>query len=66
MNYASTWAIILLVISTLFGLELFIELIGLVGENRQPLMHTLKFVGNRRHRQQILNKTKHKNKHEKK
>lgn len=66
MNYASTWAIVLLVISTLFGLELFIELIGLVGENRQPLMGTLKFLGNRRHRQNVLKKTKHKNKHEKK
>ncbi|MDN6640049.1 MAG: undecaprenyl/decaprenyl-phosphate alpha-N-acetylglucosaminyl 1-phosphate transferase [Tetragenococcus sp.] len=66
MNYASAWAITLLVISTIFGLELFIELIGLVGENRQPLMQTLKFVGNRRHRQEVLKKTKHKNKHEKK
>ncbi|KFN92037.1 glycosyltransferase family 4 protein [Tetragenococcus muriaticus] len=66
MNYASAWAIVLLVISTLFGLELFIELIGLVGENRQPLMRTLKFVGNRRYRQNVLKKTKHKNKHEKK
>ncbi|AYW48212.1 undecaprenyl-phosphate alpha-N-acetylglucosaminyl 1-phosphate transferase [Tetragenococcus osmophilus] len=66
MNIASTWAIILLVISTLFGLELFIELIGLVGENRQPLMRTLKFFGNRRYRQGVLKKTKRKNKHEKK
>ena len=38
MNYASNTAIILLIISTGFGIELFIELIGLVGENRQPLM----------------------------
>lgn len=64
MNYASTWAILLLVISTLIGLELFIELIGLVGENRQPLMHMLQFLGNRRHRQEILSKRK-KNKHDK-
>lgn len=64
MNYASTWAIVLLVISTLFGLELFIELIGLVGENRQPLMHALQFIGNRRHRQEILARRK-KHKHDK-
>src|SRR5699024_1573785 len=37
MNYASTPAMILLIICTVIGLELFIELIGLVGENRQPL-----------------------------
>ena len=30
MNYASNTAIILLIISTAFGIELFIELIGLV------------------------------------
>jgi UDP-N-acetylmuramyl pentapeptide phosphotransferase/UDP-N-acetylglucosamine-1-phosphate transferase len=60
MNYASTWAIILLIISTAFGLELFIELIGLVGENRQPLMRSLKFIGNRSYRQQVLKERKNK------
>lgn len=58
MNHASTSATILLIIATVIGLELFIELIGLVGENRQPLMQTLKFIGNRRYRQEILNKRK--------
>lgn len=56
MNYASTTAIILLVIMTIFGLELFIELIGLVGENRQPLLHFLKFFGNRQFRQEVMQK----------
>ncbi|MFZ7298738.1 glycosyltransferase family 4 protein [Enterococcus gallinarum] len=56
MNYASNTAIILLIISTAFGIELFIELIGLVGENRQPLMCALKFLGNRRFRQEVLTK----------
>lgn len=54
MNYASNTAIILLIISTGFGIEMFIELIGLVGENRQPLMCALKFLGNRRFRQKVL------------
>ena len=54
MNYASNTAIILLIISTGFGIELFIELIGLAGENRQPLMCALKFLGNRRFRQKVL------------
>lgn len=58
MNYASNWAIVLLIISTTFGLELFIELIGLVGENRQPLMKTLKFLGNRSYRQEVMKKNK--------
>lgn len=58
MNYASTWATVLLVLSTLIGMELFIELIGLVGENRQPLMKGLKFIGNRKYRQEILEKRK--------
>ena len=62
MNYASTWAIILLIISTTFGLELFIELIGLVGENRQPLMRSLKFIGNRSYRQIVLKKRKEEHK----
>lgn len=58
MNHASTSATILLIIATIVGLELFIELIGLVGENHQPLLKTLKFIGNRRYRQEVLNKRK--------
>lgn len=65
MNYASNPAIVLLIISTLFGVELFIELIGLVGENRQPLMHTLKFIGNREYRQIVLQKKREKQKNRK-
>ncbi|MGX7352838.1 glycosyl transferase, group 4 family protein [Enterococcus canis] len=56
MNYASTWAIILLILSTTIGLELFIELIGLVGEDRQPLMFLLKFLGNRDFRHKVMKK----------
>lgn len=54
MNYASTWGIILMIIATGIGLELFIELIGLVGENRQPLMRLLKFMGNHNYRHDVL------------
>lgn len=56
MTYASTWAIILLIVSSLIGLELFIELIGLVSESHQPLLKSLKFIGNRSYRQKVLNK----------
>lgn len=66
MNYASKTAVVLLVAMTTFGLELFIELIGLVGENRQPLLHFLKFFGNRHFRQEVLEKMAQKRKHKKK
>lgn len=56
MNYASTWATVLLILATGIGLELFIELIGLVGENRQPLMRLLKFIGNHNYRHVMLNR----------
>ena len=54
MTYASTPAIILMIICTTIGIELFIELIGLVGENRQPLLKTLKFFGNSEYRHEFL------------
>lgn len=54
MNYTSKPAIVLLVVCTTIGLELFIELIGLVGENRQPLLKTLKFFGNSDYRHEYL------------
>ncbi|AIM24795.1 MraY family glycosyltransferase [Melissococcus plutonius] len=60
-SYASHIASVLLIIACLFGLELFIELIGLVGENHQPLMYILKLFGNRdfRHQQLELHSGKH-------
>jgi len=36
------WGSLALTIAVLIGLELFVESIGLVGENRQPLLHLLK------------------------
>lgn len=54
MTYASKPAIILMIICTTIGIELFIELIGLVGENRQPLLKTLKFFGNSEYRHEFL------------
>lgn len=63
-SYASQLASILLIVFSLFGLELFIELIGLVGENHQPLMYILRVFGNKEFRQQQLDK--HAGKHSKK
>lgn len=39
---STMWGSVLLTIAVLFGLELFVELIGLVGENRSPLLNALK------------------------
>mgnify|MGYP001940119652 CR=1 FL=1 len=39
--------IILITILLLFGVELFVEMIGLVGENRRPLLNTLRKYANK-------------------
>ena len=36
---STIWGSVLLTIAILIGLELFVEAIGLVGSNRQPLLH---------------------------
>lgn len=52
--FTNTWATILLTIASLFGLEIFIELIELNGTNRQPLLQVFKFIGNRAYRHSVL------------
>lgn len=47
-SYTNTWGAILLVIVLVLGLELFVELIGLVGPNRQPLLYLLGYLGGKR------------------
>lgn len=37
-----------------FGLEIFIELVGILGENRQPVLKALKFVENSAYRDEVL------------
>lgn len=55
-SYASNIASILLIVFCAIGLELFIEMIGLVGEKHQPLMYTLRLLGNREFRRQQMKK----------
>lgn len=52
--FTSTWATILLTIAGIFGLEIFIELIGLTGVERQPLLNLFKFIGNKAYRKSVL------------
>lgn len=55
-SYASNIASILLIVFSLIGLELFIEMIGLVGENHQPLMYVLRLFGNKEFRREQMKK----------
>ncbi|UQS81701.1 undecaprenyl/decaprenyl-phosphate alpha-N-acetylglucosaminyl 1-phosphate transferase [Bombilactobacillus folatiphilus] len=41
---SSFWGSVLLTVAVLIGLELFVESIGLVGENRQPLLHAIRNI----------------------
>lgn len=54
LNISSRLGGILLVIALLFGLEIFIELVGIWGAGRNPLMNVLKFIGNSGYRAEIL------------
>ena len=51
--FANTLATILLTIACLFGLEIFIEMIGLTGVDKQPLLNGLKIIGNKAYRDQV-------------
>ncbi|MDH6364550.1 UDP-GlcNAc:undecaprenyl-phosphate GlcNAc-1-phosphate transferase [Enterococcus sp. PF1-24] len=48
----SVWSTVLLFVLVLVGLELFVELIGLMGPNRQPLMYVFKVFGNKEFREE--------------
>ncbi len=56
--FTNTLATVLLTIACLFGLQIFIEMIGLTGVERQPLLNALKFIGNKAYRKEILEKRK--------
>ncbi|WP_277630713.1 glycosyltransferase family 4 protein [Atopococcus tabaci] len=52
-NFSTFWGGILLTMGLLLGIELFVEIIGLVGEERQPLIRVLREFGHK------LNRTPH-------
>ncbi|MBP2966691.1 hypothetical protein J8385_19145, partial [Acinetobacter baumannii] len=58
--FTNTIATILLTIACLFGLQMFIELIGLTGVDKQPLLNSLKFLGNKAYRDKTIQKRKEK------
>ncbi|MDR1606716.1 MAG: undecaprenyl/decaprenyl-phosphate alpha-N-acetylglucosaminyl 1-phosphate transferase [Streptococcaceae bacterium] len=58
LNVSSRWGGIFLLIFSSIGLEVLIELIGVLGENRTPLLNLVKFIGNSDYRQEIKRKRK--------
>ncbi|MCJ1981334.1 glycosyltransferase family 4 protein [Lactococcus carnosus] len=58
LNVSSRWGGIFLLIFSLIGLEVMIELIGVLGENRTPLLNLVKFIGNSDYRQEVKKKRK--------
>ena len=58
LNVSSRWGGIFLLIFSIIGLEVMIELIGVLGENRTPLLNLVKFVGNSDYRQEVKKKRK--------
>lgn len=59
-NISSRWGGILLVLGLIFGIWLLAELIGILGENRTPILNLLRFIGNSGYRDQVLAKRREK------
>ena len=53
---------IFLIIALLLGLGLFIDLVGILGKDRQPFLNVLRFIGSSEYREQVISK-KHKRKY---
>lgn len=54
LNVSSRFGGILLLVCLVLGLELLIELIGILGVKWAPLLNTLRFIGNSSYRQECL------------
>lgn len=57
-TFSNSIANVFMIIGVLFGVELFVEQIGLAGENQQPLLNMFKYIGNKAYRTQ-RKKAKH-------
>jgi UDP-GlcNAc:undecaprenyl-phosphate GlcNAc-1-phosphate transferase len=47
---------IFLIIALILGLGLFIDMVGILGKNRQPFLNVLRFIGSSEYREQVINK----------
>ena len=62
LNVSSRIGGTLLIIGLLFGVELLVELIGVLGPNRTPLLNILRFIGNSAYREEIRTKFRNRKK----
>ncbi len=61
-NISSRIGGVFLIIALVFGTWLLAELIGILGENRTPILNLFRFIGNSTYRSEVLKKRKHKRK----
>ncbi|KXT72460.1 Undecaprenyl-phosphate N-acetylglucosaminyl 1-phosphate transferase [Streptococcus sp. DD10] len=59
LNVSSRIGGVLLVLGLMFGAELFAELVGILGENRTPLLNILRFLGNSSYREEVRRKRRY-------
>ncbi|GFH42231.1 undecaprenyl-phosphate alpha-N-acetylglucosaminyl 1-phosphate transferase [Lactococcus hodotermopsidis] len=53
LNVSSRWGGIFLLVFSLIGLDILIEMVGVWGENRTPLLNLIEYVGNSAYRQEV-------------
>ncbi|MGX7030471.1 glycosyltransferase family 4 protein [Vagococcus zengguangii] len=50
---SSSIANVVMIVAVVFGLELFVEQIGLVGEEQRPLLNAMRYIGNKAYRNKV-------------
>lgn len=55
-NLSSRLGGILLIVALVFGVEILSELIGILGENRTPILNIFRFIGNSSYREAVMTK----------
>lgn len=59
LNVSSRIGGVLLVLGLILGAELFAELVGILGENRTPLLNALRYIGNSAYREEVRRKRRY-------
>ncbi len=60
LNVSSRLGGVMLLVALVLGVLVLSEMIGIFGENRTPLLNTLRFIGNSSYRQEVLEKCRKK------
>lgn len=60
LNVSSRLGGVMLLVALVLGVLVLSEMIGIFGENRTPLLNTLRFIGNSAYRQEVLEKCRKK------